>query len=106
MICKTIRQFRISSKYKGYPIIVDAIEMYIVNNGKTVQITKDIYPILAQKYNMSLSSVERDIRTIVEVCWQNDKCSVEEILGYKTNKCPSNSIFLDAISYHILNTCK
>ena len=80
--------------------------MYIESDGKSIQITKDIYPKLAQKHNMSLSSVERDIRTIVEICWQNDKNFVEEILGYKINKCPSNSIFLDAMSYHILNNCE
>lgn len=106
MIYKTIRHFRVSSRYKGYPLIVDAIEMYIEGDGKSIQITKDIYPKLAQKHNMSFSSVERDIRTIVEICWQNDRKYVEEILGYKINKCPSNSIFLDAISYHILNNNK
>ncbi len=103
MVCKIIRQFRISSRYKGYPLIIDAIEMYIENNGKSIQITKDIYPILATKYNMSLSSVERDIRTIIEICWHNDNKSIEEMLGYKINKCPSNSIFIDAIAHYIAN---
>ena len=106
MICKTIRRFRISSKYKGYPLIIDAIEMYIENNGKSIKITKDIYPILAAKYNMSFGSVERDIRTIIETCWQNDKRLMEEILGYKNTKCPSNSVFIDAIAYHIIESHK
>lgn len=103
MVCKTIRQFRITSKYKGYPLIVDAIEMYIKKTGQNIQITKDIYPVLAQKYDMSYSSVERDIRTIVETCWYNDRNTIEDILGYKTNRCPSNSVFLDSLAYYIAN---
>lgn len=105
MVRKIIRYFRINSKYKGYPLIIDAINIYIDNYGECIKITKDIYPILSIKYNVSASSIERNIRTVVETCWNNDRQTVETILGYKTAKCPSNSEFIDAIAYRIAKDC-
>lgn len=101
MVYKIIRYFHINSKYKGYPLIVDAINFYIENYGNSIKITKDIYPLLSKKYSIPLSCVERNIRTVVETCWNNDKQAVEAILGYRTAKCPSNSEFIDAIAYQI-----
>lgn len=63
---KTIRQFRVTSKYKGYLLIIDATILYLEKDF--ILITKDIYPVLAQKYHMSATSIERNIRTIVEAC--------------------------------------
>lgn len=103
MVYKIIRYFRITSNYKGYLLIIDAIKIYTENNYECLKITKDIYPTLATKYDMSLSSVERNIRTVIETCWKNDKKAVEQLLGYKINKCPSNSVFIDAIAYYIIN---
>ena len=102
MVRKIIRYFHITSKYKGYPLIIDAINIYIDKYGECIKITKDIYPILSKKYNMPISLIERDIRTVVETCWDNDKQAVEVILGYKTAKRPSNSEFIDAIAYFII----
>lgn len=105
MVYKIIRYFHINSKYKGYPLIVDAINFYVENYGKYIKITKDIYPLLSKKYSIPFSCVERNIRTVVETCWDNDKQAVEAILGYKTAKCPSNSEFIDAIAYRIAKDC-
>lgn len=100
-IQKIIRQFRVTSKYKGYILIVNATVLY--SEKDYIQITKDIYPVLAKKYHMSATSVERNIRTVVETCWRNDRRAVQAIFGYNINKCPSNSEFLDAIVYFVSN---
>jgi two-component system response regulator (stage 0 sporulation protein A) len=98
---KIIRQFRVTSKYKGYLLIIDATLLYLEKDF--IQITKDIYPTLAQKHNMSTTSIERDIRTVVETCWKNNRRAVQEIMSYDIVKCPTNSEFLDAIAYFITN---
>lgn len=102
MTHKIIREFHITSKYKGYPLIIDAIDFYISKDGNYIKITKDLYPILSEKYNISTSSVERNIRTVVEACWANNKEAVQNIIGHKTIRCPSNSEFIDAIAYYII----
>lgn len=96
-----MRNFHITSKYKGYPLMIEAIEISIKNFGKCIQVTKDIYPVLAHRHNISQYSVERNIRTIVETCWKNDRDLVIQILGYEITCCPTNSEFIDSIAYYI-----
>lgn len=100
-IQRTIRQFRVTSKYKGYLLIIDAVILYLEKDF--TKITKDIYPALAHKYHISVTSVERNIRTVIETCWRNDRRAVQEIFGCEITKCPSNADFLEAISYFVTN---
>ena len=34
-------------------------------------ISKQLYPEIARKYKTTVGSVERDIRTVIRVCWEN-----------------------------------
>lgn len=99
---KIIRQFKITTKYKGYFVAVEAIEYSINNFGQYIKITKDIYPTLSIKYHMSISSIERNIRTIIIACWNNNKILLEEIMGCKLTTYPSNSEFIFSIAYYIV----
>ena len=97
-----IRQFNITSKYRGYYLIIDAIEIAYKNQHQCLHITKDIYPIIARKHNISSRSVEKNIRTIVEKCWENNRELMQEVAGCKLTCCPTNSEFIDYVSYYIL----
>lgn len=103
MVKQIIRQFHITSKYKGYSLIIYAIKLYINMNSEYIKITKDIYPVLAREYQISIASVERNIRTVIEACWKNDRKAVQDIIGYNINKCPSNADFIEAIAYFVTN---
>ena len=96
-----IRKFRITSKYKGYPLIIDALQIATQQFGNCLKITKDIYPILAVKYRDSAYCIERNIRTIVERCWYNNKCLMKEIAGCELKVCPTNTEFIEMIAYYI-----
>lgn len=98
---KIIRQLRVTSRYKGYLLIIDATILYLEKDF--IQITKDIYPVLAQKYHMPTTSIERNIRTVIETCWKNDRRAVQNLFGYELTKCPSNMEFIEAISYFVTN---
>lgn len=100
---EVIRKFHITSRYKGYPLIIYAVELSVQKYGGCIKITKDIYPELSTKYDISIYSVERNIRTIIEACWKNNKEYVRQIVGYNCTKCPSNSEFIDAMAYYILH---
>lgn len=99
-----IRQFNITSKYKGYYFVLDAIEIASSKQNETLYITKDIYPIIAKKYNTTTYSVEKDIRTIIEKCWINNKQLLERIAGCKLDYCPTNSEFIDYMTYYMNGT--
>ena len=98
---KIIRQFGITSKYKGYRYLLDAIHIAAENYDECPKVTKDIYPVIAHKYGVTKVSVERDIRTVIEKCWDNNKAYLQELSGCKLSRCPSNSEFIDIIAYTV-----
>ena len=83
---KIIRQFGITSKYKGYRYLLDAIHIAAENYDECLKVTKDVYPVIAHKYGVTKVSVERDIRTVIEKCWDNNKTYLQELSGYKLSR--------------------
>ncbi len=79
---KIIRQFGITSKYKGYRYLLDAIHIAAENYDECLKVTKDVYPVIAHKYGVTKVSVERDIRTVIEKCWDNNKTYLQELSGF------------------------
>lgn len=66
-----------------------------------MKITKDIYPRLAKKFKSKPSNIEHDIRTIVNVCWENHRERLEQIAGYPLEYRPTNSEFIDMIAFYL-----
>lgn len=98
-----LRKCRINSKYKGYKYIPDAVEIIMQLNkaSKSIFMTRDVYPIIAEKYQTTAGSIEADIRNTIKKCWKNNKEYVQEVLGYFPLECPSNIEFLEAIALYI-----
>mgnify|MGYP000544384428 FL=1 len=68
-----IRQMGVTSKYKGYYFVADAVKLSMETAGYPLRITKDVYPPLARKYKSTPNNIEHDIRTVVNVCWCANK---------------------------------
>ncbi|MFQ9591007.1 MAG: sporulation initiation factor Spo0A C-terminal domain-containing protein [Ruminococcus sp.] len=97
----TIRKLGATSKYKGYYFVAEAIRMTMEFQERPMKITKDIYPKLAKKFKSKPSNIEHDIRTIVNVCWENHRERLEEIAGYPLEYRPTNSEFVDMIAFYL-----
>ena len=97
----TIRKHGATSKYKGYYFVAEAIRMTMEFQERPMKITKDIYPKLAKKFKSKPSNIEHDIRTIVNVCWENHRERLEEIAGYPLEYRPTNSEFVDMIAFYL-----
>ena len=97
-----IRKLGVTSKYKGYFFVADAIELAMNSQGKPILITKDIYPYLARKYKTTPMNIEHNIRTVINVCWETNKARMDEIAGYPLTYKPTNSEFIDMIAYNLL----
>ena len=67
-VVEHLRNLGISCKYKGYVYLKEGIAMLVERpeHKKSIQITKDVYPVLAQKFNATPARVERAIRTAIE----------------------------------------
>ena len=97
----TIRKLGAISTYRGFPFLADAIYAKMYQQGRPLKVTKDIYPYLAKKYETTAMNVEHSIRIVINACWTKNKDGFEEIAGYPLNHKPTNSEFIDMVSYYL-----
>ena len=96
-----IEKLGITSKYRGYFFVTDAIDLAMNAQDKPIKITKDIYPYLARKYKTTPMNIERNVRTVITMCWETNKKGVDEIAGHSLTYRPTNSQFIDMVAYYL-----
>lgn len=101
-ITKILHSLGIPSHIKGYQYIRDGIGIIFERPETIGGITKELYPELAQKYDTTVSRVERAIRHAIEVSWnRGDWDLMEEIFGHSVDidkAKPTNSEFIVTIA--------
>lgn len=101
-ITKMLHELGIPSHIKGYQFLRDAVNMLFEDPNMIGGITKELYPELANKYNTTVSRVERSIRHAVEVSWnRGDIDLMEKIFGHSVDidrAKPTNSEFIVTIA--------
>lgn len=104
VVIQVLHEIGVSSKYKGTTYICEAI--YIVAKSDIpLKITKDVYPVIAEKYKSSPTKVERAIRTAIIEGWlRGDPELQHKVFGYACDKNkgnPTNSEFIYAVAEYI-----
>lgn len=101
-ITKILHDLGMPSHIKGYQYIREAIYLVYENSGLIGGITKELYPLIAQKFDTSVSRVERAIRHAIEISWnRGDWDLMEEIFGHSVDidrAKPTNSEFIVTIA--------
>ncbi|MGI6685086.1 MAG: sporulation transcription factor Spo0A [Bacillota bacterium] len=101
-VTNIIHQMGVPAHIKGYQYLRDAILLVIDEVNLLGAITKELYPMIAQKYNTTASRVERAIRHAIELAW--DRGNVEmmnKFFGYTINVergKPTNSEFIAMVA--------
>lgn len=97
-----IHKLGISSKYAGFDMLEYAITLTCENDVILKSITKKLYPQIAKHFNTTSLCVERNIRTIINVCWEKgNRELLNEIAGYQLKEKPSVSKFIDIIATYL-----
>ena len=101
-ITKILHELGIPSHIKGYQYIREGIEIIYERPETIGGITKELYPELANKFDTTVSRVERAIRHAIEVSWnRGDWDLMEEIFGHSVDidkAKPTNSEFIVTIA--------
>lgn len=101
-ITKILHELGIPSHIKGYQYIREAIGIIYEHPETIGGITKELYPELAEKFDTTVSRVERAIRHAIEVSWNRANWSLmEEIFGNSVDidkAKPTNSEFIVTIA--------
>ena len=102
LVTNIIHEVGVPAHIKGYQYLREAIIMVVSNIDMINQITKQLYPEIAEKYRTTPSRVERAIRHAIEVAWgRGQQDVVERIFGYTVSASkgkPTNSEFIAMIA--------
>ena len=80
-------QIGVPSSLAGYPYIVDAISMVVLNRSVINSITHGIYGELAERYYSTPGRVERVIRHVIETAYLRGNAEkLEEYVGCSNPK--------------------
>ena len=102
LVTNVIHEVGVPAHIKGYQYLREAIIMVVNDIDVINQITKSLYPQIADKFKTTPSRVERAIRHAIEVAWgRGQQDVVENIFGYTISAAkgkPTNSEFIAMIS--------
>lgn len=91
---------------KGYGFLREGVKMAVDNPDVINNITKQLYPMIGEKYNTTPSKVERAIRHAIEVAWNRGRIeSINSILGvraYIGAEKPTNGEFIALVADKML----
>lgn len=101
-ITNILHELGVPSHIKGYQYIREGISLIYENPDIIGGITKELYPEIANKYDTTVSRVERAIRHAIEVSWNRGNWDLmEEIFGHSVDidkAKPTNSEFIVTIA--------
>lgn len=101
-VTNLIHQMGVPAHVRGYQYLRDAIILVIGEVNLLGAVTKELYPMIAEKYNTTPSRVERAIRHAIELAW--DRGNIElmnKIFGYTIDVergKPTNSEFIAMVA--------
>ena len=105
LVTNVIHEVGVPAHIKGYQYLREAIIMVVNDIDVINQITKSLYPKIAEKFTTTPSRVERAIRHAIEVAWSRGKMdTIDELFGYTIHNGkgkPTNSEFIALITDRI-----
>ena len=82
-VSKLFHEMGIPAHFRGYAYLRDAVIMSVRESELLGNITKNLYPRIAEKYRSTASGVESAIRHTIEIGWQRGNPEfMEKFFGY------------------------
>ena len=101
IIRETLRPFGITRNYRGYPKTVRAIALVLEDESRLLNVTEEIYEVVALQTRCHPSNVERNIRTVVLCAWHTNRPLLVKMAGFTLTAPPRASQFIDIIASYI-----
>ena len=99
---RLIRSLGIGATYRGYHYLQYGIKLCLESEDYLLSVSKSLYPQIANHYCTSSYSVERDIRTVINVCWERgNRELLRKIAMHPLENRPASSEFLDILTAHL-----
>lgn len=95
---RLIRSLGIGATYRGYRYLTYAVYLCLQDENYLLSVSKLLYPQIAHTYHTTSCSVERDIRTVVKVCWdRGGKSHLQKMAMHALDSRPTAGEFIDIL---------
>ena len=104
-VSEILRSLMIPGTLHGHRYLVSAITQTVIDPGRVLFITKELYPDLAKQFKSTVSKVERTMRNAIMKCWINGgREALDKVAGIHLTQRPTNSEFIDLVANYIRST--
>lgn len=101
LIANTLHDVGIPANLKGYPYLMDALELTIANPEAAFTMRRSIYAPIAQQHGVKPDQVSRAIKRAIDVAWdRGDLDTLQSYFGYTVSNIrgmPTNGEFVAII---------
>lgn len=98
-ITQTVRALGINGTYLGFRFLIDAVELVTENEDLLLSVCSKLYPAIAEMHHTTPDNVERNIRTVINACWERgNRPLLEKIFPYPLSARPSSGELIDALA--------
>ena len=91
----------ISANYTGFFQTACAVELCRAEPERLLMVTKGVYPEVARRCGTSRNAVERNIRTVCGIAWENNRHLLEQLAHRPFPQKPYNAQFLAILLYNL-----
>lgn len=95
----------VTANYTGFFQTASAVQLCMEQPERLLLVTKWVYPDVARQYKTNWKAVERNIRTVNRLVWEQNRPYLEELAGRELLYKPSNAQLLAILSYSLLSQC-
>lgn len=92
-----------SSKYKGYRMLLLALEIALRDEDNLTNIFQRIYTPVAERCGVTPVMVDKNLRSIIDIFWRSGNRELyRQFCGFQQTLCPTNAEFLEAVVAYTL----
>ena len=104
VIRKTLWDLNIPPTYLGTHYLAYAELLVLEDPNRLTMVTKWLYPEIAAHYHTNWRAVERNIRTVISICWERGACTrLEQDTGMILLSKPSPTGIIQLLAHYFLN---
>lgn len=97
-----LRYLGIPRTYRGFDQLAIAVEMAVEDENRLLHVTRQIYDVIAKRYKLSVQSVLKNMRTVINVCWNGGgRDRLIELTRYSGLEAPATDEFIDLLTDYI-----
>ncbi len=95
-----LNQLGVTPNYRGYFQVAYAVYLSVQYPQRLLLVTKWLYPEVARYTKATYDTVERNIRTVVRIAWNENSSLLEQLARHPLHGKPSPSQFLAILTAH------